>query len=145
MLASLGLFCAAGFAWAILGRIPVTVEGFGVLINPGNVKGIQSTGGGQITTILVREGQKVTSGEVIAMLNQPELRQQLEQEKQKREQLLSYNESEEVLDEERRALELASFEQQRTFINEEISKLDDLTTRLRDQNATFNKEQRKIA
>lgn len=142
LLASLGLLIAAGFVWSIFGRIPVTVDGFGVLINPGNVKGLQSTGSGQLTAVLVREGEAVTAGDVIATLNQPELRQQLAQEQDKRIELAAYNVREATLDQERRRLELASFKQQRELISDELEKVGDLATRLKEQNATFNAKQR---
>lgn len=42
ILATLAFICFAGVAWSIMGRIPVRVDGIGVLVDPGNVKGIQS-------------------------------------------------------------------------------------------------------
>ena len=56
ILATLAFICFAGVAWSIIGRIPVRVDGIGVLVNPGNVKGIQSPASGQITSISMRVG-----------------------------------------------------------------------------------------
>lgn len=65
--------------WSIVGSIPVTVEGSGVLLKPGTVKPVQSSGSGRITRILVQSGDRVRAGQVIAMVDQPELERQLEQ------------------------------------------------------------------
>src|SRR5215210_6284680 len=73
-LLTIGVLCAGVVAWAIFGRIPETVDGAGVLINPGRVQGVQSPYGGQIVLLKVRAGQVVKKGEVLAVVNQPELR-----------------------------------------------------------------------
>src|SRR4051812_8490111 len=55
-------------AWAFLGRIPQTVDGVGVLVNPGRVRALQVSFGGQIVELPVRQGQAVLPGDVIAVL-----------------------------------------------------------------------------
>ena len=59
ILVTLIALCAAGIGWAVFGRIPITVDGLGVLVNPGNVRGIQSPATGQVTVVQVRIGQQV--------------------------------------------------------------------------------------
>ena len=78
-LATIFGLCGVALVWSVVGEIPVSVDGFGVLINPGNVRGIQSDVSGQLTELHIRVGDTVNRGDVIAEINQPELRQQLEQ------------------------------------------------------------------
>src|SRR5688572_25729322 len=67
-LTALALLVAGAAAWAVLGRVPETVEGAGVLINPGQVRGLQATYGGQLIELRARSGQVVAKGEVLATL-----------------------------------------------------------------------------
>ncbi len=70
---AVGALVAAAVVWSIVGRIPTTVEGTGILLRQGGVFDIQTTAGGQIIELRVTEGQPVRTGEVIARVAQPEL------------------------------------------------------------------------
>jgi HlyD family secretion protein len=72
-LAVLGSLVTAGLAWSIIGRIPITVEGQGVLTYPSSVVEVQSLGVGQLSSIKVKEGDIVKKGDVIATIAQPEV------------------------------------------------------------------------
>ncbi len=76
-LAVFGSLLAAGITWSIVGRIPVTVAGQGVLIYPSTVVNIQSLGAGQLSRVNVRVGDFVKKGTVLATLAQPEREGQL--------------------------------------------------------------------
>ena len=56
--------CALAVVWSIVGRIPVRVDGLGILVNPGNVKSLQSPASGQVTAVEVRVGQHVKQGSI---------------------------------------------------------------------------------
>ena len=135
--------CLAAVAWAVFGRIPVTVDGLGVMINPGNVRGIQSPASGQIVEVLVREGQLVRAGQVIAELNQPELRNELEQLQEKKSELSTAHEREAELDEQRQTLESQAIAKEHAFIEAEVTKLEQLAEALRNQSLAFADRQRK--
>ncbi len=143
ILATLVALCCIGIVWSFLGRIPVSVDGFGVLVNPGNVKALQTPASGQITSIAVRVGQHVNKGELIARLDQPELRKQLEQLEAKREDTLAFHKTAVELDERRVKLETNAYEKQRVFIMEEVKKSGELASRLDDRGEAFISEQRK--
>ena len=70
----LGTAVAAG----ILIQIPIKVEAGGILLNSAGVKEIVATEGGQIRSLKVRVGDKIKAGDIIAQLEQPDLRQQVE-------------------------------------------------------------------
>lgn len=67
-------------AWAIFGKIPVTVEGNGILIHPGTVKFIQSPSFGRVSTVLVEVGDDVVVGQLLAEIIQPQLQEKIKQE-----------------------------------------------------------------
>ncbi|MCA9266234.1 MAG: NHLP bacteriocin system secretion protein, partial [Planctomycetales bacterium] len=138
----LGGLCLAALLWSIFGRIPITVNGFGVLINPGNVKGIQSQANGQIVEILVREGSHVAAGDILATINQPTLKKDLEQKREKRAQLVVFHAHAVELDNKRRDLELAAMADERKFITTEIAKSESLAQTLKEQTDAYSRRQR---
>ncbi len=140
---ALCFICAAGIAWSFLGRIPITVDGFGVLINPGNVKGIQSPASGQIASISVRVGEVVTEGQTLAILDQPELVKELEQLQDRRKERVAFHKVAATLDKQRQELETNSYKQQRAFILEEIKESGGISEELYEQSNEFAEEQRR--
>ncbi|XGV94303.1 MAG: NHLP bacteriocin system secretion protein (plasmid) [Leptolyngbya sp. BL-A-14] len=80
-LAALGGLTFVAIVWSIVGRLPITVTGQGVLIRPQKVVLVQTPGAGQILTINVKAGDAVKKGETLATLDpDPELKKQLQQE-----------------------------------------------------------------
>ncbi|MBO9540116.1 NHLP bacteriocin system secretion protein [bacterium] len=67
--------------WSILGRLPVTVNAKGVIVRPHEVVSLQSTGGGRIRELRVKPGDTVKAGDVLAVVEQPELVEQLNQQR----------------------------------------------------------------
>ena len=143
ILGTLAFVCFASVVWAVVGRIPVRVDGIGVLVNPGNVRGIQSPASGQVTAIAMRVGSNVSAGAVLATLDQPEIRKELDQLKTKRETTLVFQKSAAELDVKRRELELQSFEKQRSFIAAEVEKSTALSVRVIEKESSFSAEQKK--
>ena len=143
ILLTLAAICGGVVMWSVVGRIPVRVDGIGVLVNPGNVKALQSPASGQVTAVDVRIGQHVIKGDVIAHLDQPELRKELEQLRAKREDTAAFHKTAVDLDEQRRTLESAAFEKQREFILSQVAKLSDLSTQLGNKSEGYIAEQRR--
>ena len=77
-LASLGLIVIGTLAWSVVAKISINVEGSGILLRPGTVKPVQSTGTGRLTRITVAVGDKVKAGQVIAYIDQPDLQRELD-------------------------------------------------------------------
>ncbi|MBI4818698.1 MAG: NHLP bacteriocin system secretion protein [Deltaproteobacteria bacterium] len=65
------------------GRIPVAVEGTAMLLTPGTVVPFQATASGQILRWHVRVGDVVKKGQLLCELEQPLIKKQLEQSRQK--------------------------------------------------------------
>lgn len=143
VVATLCFVCLSAIAWSFLGRIPITVDGFGVLINPGNVKGIQSPASGQIASVSVRVGELVSEGQTLAILDQPELLKEFEQLQDRREERAAFHKVAATLDRQREQLETNSYAQQRAFILDEIEKAGGIAERLYQQSLEFTEEQRR--
>ena len=70
--------------WSVAGRIPIRVVGQSILLQPRSIISFQPRGsGGQVLEIRVRPGDRVQVGDVLGILDLPELREQLITQKQK--------------------------------------------------------------
>ena len=70
--------------WSVAGRIPIRVVGQSILIQPRSIISFQPRGsGGQVQELLVKPGARVSVGQVIAVLDLPDLQEQLANQKQK--------------------------------------------------------------
>ncbi len=78
-LVALGSIVVGAVSWSIWGRIPVTVEGRGVLLYPDQTTALQSPIAGQVATLRVKPGDRVQAGQVIGAMARLELRQALQQ------------------------------------------------------------------
>ncbi len=80
---ALGFMLIIGLIWSILGRIPVNVTSQGLLLNPGDVRELQSSSSGQIVTLNIKPGDFVKKGDVIATMDVPELKQRLQHQQER--------------------------------------------------------------
>jgi HlyD family secretion protein len=65
------LLCALG--WGVCGRIPIRVNGQGILMKASGLFRIVAQNPGKVQNIFFREGESVQNGQVVAMLEQPDL------------------------------------------------------------------------
>jgi len=82
-LLTIGILIASLLTWAVFGRIPVNVEGRGILIRPRRVVEFQSPGPGRVVGLQVEVGERVRKGQVLVLLERPDLEEQLRLHKQK--------------------------------------------------------------
>lgn len=87
LLTLIGLIVIAIF-WGIFGSIPTKVIGSAVLIKTGGVVDISSRSNGRITDVSVRVGDTVKRGQKIARIAQPELLEQFNNLRARKEELL---------------------------------------------------------
>jgi HlyD family secretion protein len=66
-----------GFIWSVIVVVPVTVKGEGILLSPGGVLDVSSGSQGRVTKLMVQTGDAVSAGEIVAALDQPQLRDEL--------------------------------------------------------------------
>lgn len=67
--------------WGMVGSVPTRVQGTGVIIKSGGIYDIMPLGSGQITQIVVRPGDRVEKGQVIAHIEQPSLKDNIDKAK----------------------------------------------------------------
>ena len=67
----------ASVLWGFLGSVPEYVHGRGILIQHGGVIEVASAGSGAIKEIIVREGDHIREGQVVAQLYLPEREMQI--------------------------------------------------------------------
>jgi len=72
-----GSLTILGLAWSIVGRIPITVQGRGIFLQPRQVVDLQSSIAGQLKSLNVSNGQCVKKDEVLATIEPVALQQQL--------------------------------------------------------------------
>ncbi len=84
--------CAAvALAWSLLGTVPEEGRGQGILLTPGAVRPVQVPAAGQLVRWFVREGDTVEKGQVLGIVEQIQMEQQIDQEKDKLEELRERN------------------------------------------------------
>ncbi|KAF0117616.1 MAG: Membrane-fusion protein [Rhodospirillaceae bacterium] len=69
---------AGGLAWSILGSVPVKVSGRGILLSPGGVLDVIASSSGRVSAFEVQPGDRITVGQVVARVAQPDLIGELE-------------------------------------------------------------------
>lgn len=76
-LITIALALGTGVLWSVLGKVKTKLDVIGV-IQGGEVHEVVSTSQGQLIELKVSIGDRVSRGDIIATLEQPELRQQIE-------------------------------------------------------------------
>jgi HlyD family secretion protein len=77
LLGGLTALVIGGLIWSVLVVVPVTVKGEGILLDPGGVLDVTSDSAGRVTQFMVQTDDTIAVGQVVARLDQPELRQEL--------------------------------------------------------------------
>jgi multidrug efflux pump subunit AcrA (membrane-fusion protein) len=85
-------FTAAIGVWSVVGRVPVRIQGRGVLLRPEALLPVQSPSGGPLQQILVREGQCVQAGQPLARIDLVPLRGSIVAAERRLRQLRSHDE-----------------------------------------------------
>jgi HlyD family secretion protein len=132
-LASLSSLVVAALIWSIYGRIPITVEGRGVLIYPRQVVPLQSTGSGQLLTLNIKVGDVVRKGEVLATINQADLQKQLQQQRAKLVELQAQEQVLGSLQVQRNDLEKKAIQQQRQTLQQSLQDTKAVTPILKEK------------
>lgn len=73
-LAALGFIIVMVVVWSIVGTIAIKVNGRGILLRGGSVFEVNSIGSGRLVEVVPKPGDLVEVGQVVARLDQPELR-----------------------------------------------------------------------
>src|SRR5262245_7235532 len=91
--------------WSVLGRLPSTVMGRGVLVYLRKVVDIEAPAAGRLSAISVQGGDMVKEGRVLGLIEQPELRQQLQDKRARLQELLTQDQTKSQLQEQQTAVQ----------------------------------------
>ncbi|GJD19031.1 Secretion protein HlyD [Rivularia sp. IAM M-261] len=139
---ALGSLVAVGAVWSVYGRIPVTVEGQGVLIYPRKVAPLEATTSGMLQGLHVKVGDTVRKGQIIATLDQSEVQRQLQQQQNKLTQLRLQEQAAISLQKMQTQQEKNSIQQQRLYLQTRIRETQSLTPMVKNTNNNTIKVQR---
>jgi len=78
-----GLLLGGLAYWAIVGKIPTPVQGRAVILIPRSIVNIQPRQGGRLLNLLIQHGDSVKKGQLLAILEFPELETELLDEKER--------------------------------------------------------------
>ncbi|MEH1844451.1 MAG: NHLP bacteriocin system secretion protein [Nostoc sp.] len=117
----------AGLTWSILGRVPITVTGTGVIIYSSTVTSFQSPVAGKLRAVNVHVGDFVNRGDVLATLDQSELIKQLQLLRTKLEQLQAQDREASSLQQQRQNIDKQAIGQQRQTLQQSLQAVQKLT------------------
>ena len=140
-LGTVGLLVAVAGTWSVVGRIPVSVNGQGVLIQPRRVVQFQAPSNGQLMKLNIKPGDVIKKGEEIGIIDKYDIQQQLEQEKAKLAQLQAQNQDTNKLQKQQIELELKTLKQQQKDLEETLRR-ESVTPRLYQENRAALEQKR---
>jgi HlyD family secretion protein len=141
-LAALGTLVAAGVTWSIVGRIPITVDGKGVLVYPSKIVGFEFPTAGKLQSLNVHVGDLVQKGQVLGTIDQSDLQKQLQQQRGKLSDLESQNQNATSLQGQRSQLDLNAIAQQRAALEQRLQQTQSLTPIIRSKDIGALAQQR---
>lgn len=119
-LATTGSLLVLTLVWSVVGRIPITVMGRGVLIQPGRVVEFQSPIDGQLKELNVKVGQCVKKNQVLATIDPAQIKQELQQHRTKLVELNTQNQELSSLERQRTNQEKQFIQQQRRALQQRL-------------------------
>lgn len=132
-LVTLGALLVVAVIWSIVGRIPITVKGEGVLIRPRKVVQFQSPGSGQLLALNVQVGDVVRKGDVLGTIDQADLRKQLQQDRAKIAELQAQNQDASSLQGQLSELDKKAIQQQRQTLQQRLQATQAVTPILKEK------------
>ena len=76
-LITLALLILGVLAWSVIGRIPINVEGKGILVRPRRVLEFQAPAAGRLLRLEVKTDDVVKKGDILAVIARPDLDERL--------------------------------------------------------------------
>lgn len=140
--ATMGGLTVIALIWSVVGRIPVTVNGVGVLISPQPVIELQSPIAGQLKSLRVKDNQCVEKDEILATIEPTELEEQLKQQQAKLGQLTAQSANVLALQQQRMQVETGAIAATRTSLNGRLRDIQALSPVIQEQ-ALANIEQQR--
>ncbi|MEM6614262.1 MAG: NHLP bacteriocin system secretion protein [Cyanobacteria bacterium P01_C01_bin.72] len=123
-LATAGSLAVVALSWSVFGRIPLTVSGRGVLVQPHRVVPFQAPGEGQILELKVKSGDEIKQGDILGTIAQPALTRQLTQEQNKLAQLEQKSLNSSELQQQQMKVERENLQKQKTNLKQSLSRAE---------------------
>lgn len=142
-LGGLALFGVLAVLWSILGNIPITVTGKGIIINPRQVVQFQSPISGQLRSLKVKNGQCVKKNDILGIIDPADKRQQLQQQRDKLAQLKQQFAQTNLVRQQRTQLEIEAITAERNSLKQRLGNLLSLSPQINQQalNSIFQQRQ----
>jgi HlyD family secretion protein len=138
-----GTLVLTAVVWSVIGRIPITVDGRGIVTQPRQVMDIQSTVSGQLQAVNVKSGQCVAKDEVLATVEPTELKKQMSLANQKLTQLRGQAQDSNVVLDQRMMLEREAIAASRAAVEKRLQDVRAVTPILRAKGVDAIREQRR--
>jgi HlyD family secretion protein len=132
-LAALAAVFVIALGWSVLAKVPITVDGFGILLKPLSIKMIQASGGGVVTDLSVQVGEHVKAGQVIVRVEQPDVQRELDQQIAEYRSMREFNAKAIALAKAKRDLEVSLAESNLAEVEDNFAQLKKLQGQIRDQ------------
>jgi HlyD family secretion protein len=123
-LGALGAMLLAAIGWGIWGSIPTEATGSGILIRQGGVSDVVTAANGQVEEILVKVGDVITKGQLVARIRQDAIVRQIRDNRSKLAVLRSENEEMLRGSEEQKRLQGRDLTQQRANLERSTQALE---------------------
>jgi HlyD family secretion protein len=124
-LAGILLLLGLVVAWSILGRLPAIVGGKGILLTSGEVWTVTSPASGKLGQLLVQIGDHVAAGQIVAIIEQPDLTIAVEQARVDRDELLSEQKQLQAFDATARDRHERNWTERDTALRAQIARLEE--------------------
>ncbi|MAF07450.1 MAG: NHLP bacteriocin system secretion protein [Acidiferrobacteraceae bacterium] len=131
VIAVLGVILVAALAYLVAGRLPVTVSGHSVVVDRYSVIAVESGTSGRIASWKVRPGDNIERGQLLAVIEQPLLKQQIDAARNELTELLAAQEKATALHDRNVDLERQVLQNKRDKVTQRIRVLEDETQELR--------------
>ncbi|ACC84961.1 NHLP bacteriocin system secretion protein [Nostoc punctiforme] len=141
-LISLSSLVILSIVWSVYGRIPITIEGKGVLIYPRKVIPLESKSSGQLLNLNIKVGDIIQKGQLLATIDQTLLHTQLQQQKSKLTEMTAQNQAASLLQGQGNTQDYKTIQQQRQNAQQRIQELQALSPILRTKSFESIQKQR---
>jgi len=108
-------------AWCIWGQLPTTVTGQGVIVRPRKIVEIQSPAAGRLVNFNLQVGDAVSQGDILGLIDQAEIRKQLQEDRLRLEELESQDREKTALQKAQIRLEARDVESQKKYLLMQIA------------------------
>jgi HlyD family secretion protein len=144
----LGLFAiaflmAVGVGWSIFGKIPLTVTGRGVLVQPYRVVELQSPVAGRLQLLNIKVGDRIRRGQVLGLLDRADLQQQLRQQETQLAELQRQTQELDFMTAQRLVAEIQTLQQQRRTLQQRLQDAQELNPVQRQRDLQVLQQQRR--